>query len=190
MRKLVLQMHTSVEGFVARLDGKNDWLTDADDELKSYESEIVNAADTLLMGRKMTDEFVSYWTKVTENPDSPDYAFTRKMVDIPKVVFTKTLDQSPWSNTVLAKGDLVEEVNSRKNQPGKDILVYGGGSFVASLIKHRLIDEYNFFVNPVALGERMAIFNSLEDKFNLQLVKTRGFDCGIALPRYELRGNG
>ena len=164
-------------------------MSDVDDELRSYENEIVNAADTLLMGRKMTDEFVTYWTKVTESPDTTDYAFAKKMIDIPKVVFTKTLDESPWSNTVLAKGDLVEEVNRRKNQPGKDILVYGVGSLVSSLIKKRLIDEYNSFVNPVALGAGMTIFNSLEDKLNLRLVKTRDFDCKIVFLRYESRGN-
>lgn len=104
------------------------------------------------------------------------------MVDYPKVVFTKTLDESPWANTVLAKGDLVEEINSRKNQSGKDILVYGGANFVSSLIKENLIDEYNSFVNPAAIGKGMTIF---EGKFNLTLVKSQAFDCGVILQSYE-----
>lgn len=180
-------MQTTIDSFVAGLNGELDWMTgwDSDDELKNYESEIADTVDTILMGRKMTDGFVSYWTKVVENPDSPDYEFAKRMVDIPKVVFTKTLDESPWANTVLAKGNLVEEVNSRKNQSGKDILVYGGADFVSSLIKENLIDEYNFFVNPTAIGNGMTIFGGLKDKLKLQLVKTRSFDCGIVLLKYE-----
>lgn len=113
MRKLKLQMQTTVDGFVAGPDGKLDWMSgwDSDDELRNSEYELVESSDTLLMGRKMTDEFVNAWTKVLEDPNNPDYAFAKKMVEVPKVVFTKTLDQSRWANTVLAKGDLIEEVN-------------------------------------------------------------------------------
>lgn len=189
MRKLKLQMQITVDGFVAGPNGELDWMTgwDSDDELKKYESEIADAVDTLLMGRKMTDEFFNTWTKAAENPDSPDNAFGKRMVDIPKVVFTKTLDESPWANTVLAKGDLVEEVKSRKNQSGKDILVYGGANFVRSLIKENLIDEYNFFVNPTAIGNGMTIFKDLENKLSLQLVKAKDFDCGVVLHCYEAK---
>ena len=184
MRKFKLQMQTTVDGFVAGTNGELDWMSgwDGDDELKNYVSEITHTVDTILMGRKMTDEFVNYWTKVVENPDSPDNAFAKRMVDIPKVVFTKTLDESRWANTVLAKGDLVEEVNRRKNQTGKDILVYGGANFVSSLIKENLIDEYNFFVNPAAIGNGMTIF---EGKFDLTLVKSQAFDSGVILQSYE-----
>jgi dihydrofolate reductase len=175
MRKLKLQMQMTVDGFVAGPNGELDWMKgwDSDDELKKYETELIDSSDTILMGRKMTDEFVNYWTKVAGNPDSPDY---------PKVVFTKTLDESPWANTVLAKGNLVEEVNRRKNESGKDILVYGGANFVSSLIKENLIDEYNFFVNPAAIGKGMAIF---EGKLNLTLVKSHTFDCGVVMQSYE-----
>ena len=187
MRKLKLQMQMTIDGFVAGPNGELDWmkLEDWDDEVKNCENELIDSSDTILMGRKMTDEFVSTWTKAAENPHSPDYAFAKRMVDIPKVVFTKTLIESPWANTVLAKGELVEEVNSRKNQAGKDILVYGGANFVSSLIKDNLIDEYNFFVNPVAIGNGMTLFKGLENKLSLQLVKAKGFDCGVVLHCYE-----
>jgi dihydrofolate reductase len=187
MRKLKLQMQTTVDGFVAGPNGKLDWMSgwDVDDEYKNYINEITDLSDTILMGRKMTDEFVNYWTKAAGNPDSPDYVFAKKMVNYPKVVFTKTLDKSPWANTVLAKGDLVEEVTRRKNESGKDILVYGGANFASSLIKENLVDEYIFFVNPVAIGKGMTIFNGLDDNFNLKFVKSRSFDCGVTLLCYE-----
>ena len=107
------------------------------------------------------------------------------MVDTPKVVFTKTLNESPWANTVLAKGDIVEEVNHLKNQAGKDLLVYGSAGFVSSLIKENLIDEYNFFINPTAIGNGMTIFGKLKDKSSsLKLNHSQPYDCGIVVNTY------
>jgi len=72
-------------------------------KLVQYLNFVIDSSDTLLMGRKMTDEFVNYWSNVLKNPKSPEYAFAQKMIDVPKVVFTRSLDESPWPNTVLAK---------------------------------------------------------------------------------------
>ena len=186
MRKLKLQMQTTIDGFVARPNGELDWMMfDWDDELKKYVNELIDSSDTILMGRKMTDEFVNYWTKAVENPENPEYTFAKKMLDTPKIVFTKTLDHSSWANTVLAKGDIVEEVNRLKNQTGKDILVYGGADFVSSLIKENLIDEYNFFINPTAIGRGLTIFGKLEDKkFSLKLSHSQAYNCGIVVNTY------
>ncbi len=186
MRKLKLQMQITVDGFVAGPNGELDWMTfDMDDnKLIGHINAITDSSDTILMGRKMTDGFVNYWTGVLKNPESPEYAFARKMVDTPKVVFTKTLDKSAWPNTVLAKGDLVEEVNRLKNQPGKDLLVYGGAGFVSSLIKHNLIDEYHLFVNPVAIGSGKTIFSEFGGKFRLQQVEATPYKCGITVHNY------
>ena len=107
------------------------------------------------------------------------------MLDTPKVVFTKTLDESRWANTVLAKGNIVEEVNRLKNQVGKDILVYGGAGFVSSLIKDNLIDEYNFFINPTAIGNGMTIFGKSENKSSsLKLNHSQTYDCEIVVNIY------
>lgn len=187
MRKLKLHMHTTVNGFVAGANGELDWITtDLDDELKSYENELHEPVDLILLGRKMTDEFVNYWTDVVNNqPDSPEFSFAKKMVDTPKIVFTKTLEKSNWDNTTLAKGNLTDEINALKNKAGKDIIVYGGAGFVSSLIKENLIDEYNFLIEPTALGKGMTIFDGLGEKFDLKLVKSRMFDCGIVVNCYE-----
>ena len=160
-------------------------LEDLDDEVENLENELIDSSDTILMGRKMTNEFVNYWTKAVENPENPEYTFAKKMLDTPKVVFTKTLADSPWANTVLAKGDIVEEVNRLKNQAGKDILVYGGAGFVSSLIKESLIDEYNFFINPTAIGRGMTIFGKLEDKnSSLKLDRSQAYESGIVVNTY------
>ena len=186
MRKLKLQMQITVDGFVAGPNGELDWMTfGTDDKLSDRINELTDSSDTILLGRKMTDEFVDYWTSILENPDSPEYSFAKKMVNTPKVVFSKTITESKWANTILANGDIVEEVEKLKNKDGKDILVYGGAEFVSNLIKNNLIDEYHFFVNPVAIGKGMEIFGNLEAKMNLKLISTESFDCGETEFIYE-----
>jgi dihydrofolate reductase len=101
-----------------------------------------------------------------------------------KIVFTKTLEKSIWENTELAKGDLIDDVNKLKNQSGRDIIVYGGSSFVSNLVKENLIDEFYLFVNPVVLGQGVPIFDKLNDWQHLKLVKSKTFECGIILLHY------
>jgi dihydrofolate reductase len=184
MRKLKLQMQLSIDGFVGGPNGELDWMEwNWDDEIKKYVNDLTDSVDTILLGRKMTEGFVSHWTNVVKNqPDDPSYPFAKKMVDKPKVVFTKTLNESQWENTKLAKGDIVQEVNQLKNQNGKDIIVYGGATFVSSLIENNLIDEYYLFVNPAAIGNGLSIFNGRK---NFKLVKSIPFSCGIVLLNYE-----
>jgi len=109
------------------------------------------------------------------------------MVGKPKIVFTKTLENHTWANTSLAKGDLAEKVNMLKNKKGRDIIVYGGASFVSSLIKNNLIDEYHLFINPAAIGKGLGIFNTLESNLKLNLVNSTKFGCGIVVNHFEPR---
>ncbi len=188
MKKLKLQVQMSLDGFVARPNGELDWMTwDMDDKIKNYITNLTNSVDTILLGRKMTDEFIKYWTDFVKNkPDSEEYPFAKQMVDYKKVVFTKTLDKSTWENTTLAKGDIVDEVNKIKKQNGKkDIVVYGGAGFVSSLIKHNLIDEYHLFINPTAIGKGLEIFKDVESKLSLELVNSTAFECGVIVNHYE-----
>lgn len=186
MRKLKLQVQMSVNGYVGGPKGELDWMTwDWDDKIKQYVNELTDSIDCILLGRKMTDGFVSHWTNVSTKPDDEGYQFANIMVDTPKVVFTKTLTKSNWENTSIAKGDLRDEVKKIKNQNGKDIIVYGGASFVSSLIKAGLIDEYHLFVNPAAISSGLTIFNGVNGKLNLRLVKSIPFDHGIVLLHYE-----
>ena len=185
-RKLKLQMQISVDGYSAGPNGELDWMTwDWDDKLKKYVSELTNSFDTILLGRKMTDGFISHWTNVTQNPDNPNFDAAKIFVDTPKVVFTKTLDKSEWKNTTLAKEDIVDEVNKIKHQDGKDIIVYGGVNFVSSLIKNNLIDEYHLFINPTAIGKGLSIFSGSANKFKLKLIKSQSFECGIVHNLYK-----
>lgn len=182
-------MQTSVDSFVAGPNGELDWMAEgSDDEQKIYVNDLHAPVDLILLGRKMTEEFINYWSNIVNNqPDCPDFSFAKKMIDTPKIVFTKTLEKSEWENTTLAKGNLTDEINELKDRNGKDIIVYGGAGFVSSLVKTNLIDEYNLVVNPTALGKGMTIFNDLDEKLNLQLVKAGSFDSGEVLLCYEPR---
>jgi dihydrofolate reductase len=183
MRKLILQVQMSIDGFVASPDGGLDWMTwDWDDDLKKYVMSLTGRIGTILLGRKMTDGFVKYWTEAAANPAGEEYPFAKIMVDTPKIVFTKTLDKSRWDNTVLAKGDITEEVNRIKENTEKDIIVYGGSGFVSGLIENGLIDEYHLFINPAAIGGGMTIFS---ERKNLELKNAVGFPCGIVHLHYE-----
>jgi dihydrofolate reductase len=193
MRKLKLQVQISIDGFISAEDGSTDWLVwnwgpvwNWDDELKKYFNDLTDSVDCVLLSRKMAVEgFIDHWAKVAQNPNDPQFTFSSNTTKSRKVVFTKSLKQSTWDNTVLAKGDLVKEVMALKNEQGKDIIVYGGASFVSALIKAGLIDEYYLFVNPAALGKGLPIFSTLDNTMKLSLVKARSYDCGVAVLKYK-----
>jgi dihydrofolate reductase len=181
MRKLKLQVQISIDGFIGGPNGESDWITwNMDKKLIDHVTDITNSVDTILMGRKMVNDFIPYWIDYVKNkPDSEEYPFAKQMVDYPKIVFTKTLKESNWKNTTLATGDIVEEVNKLKKLKGRDMIVYGGADFVSSLIKNNLIDEYHLFVNPTAIGKGLPIFSKAENYVKLRFVNSTAYDCGI-----------
>ena len=186
MRKLKLQVQMTVDGYIAGLNGEMDFMVwNWDDELKQYVKDITEPVDCIILGRKLAEGFIPHWATVAANPDDPEFTAGKKFTDTPKVVFTKTLDKSEWDNTVLAKGDLVDEITKLKKQDGKDIIAYGGATFVSALIKQGLIDEFHLFINPTAIGKGMTIFKVLDRQQNLTLVKSISFDCGIVVLNYE-----
>jgi dihydrofolate reductase len=190
MRKLKLQVQMTVDGFVAGTNGEMDWTTrDWDEKLIEYVTGITESFDCIVLGRRLAQGFIPHWAGVVEDPSHPEFAAGKIFSETPKVVFTKSLDRSEWENTVLAKGDLTDEITRLKEQSGKDIIAYGGASFVSALIKQGLIDEFHLFINPVAIGQGMAIFKELDSKQDLALVKSTSFKCGIVVLNYELKRN-
>ena len=181
MRKLKLQMQSTVDGFVAGSGNLVDWTTfDTDDKLLAFINHLTDTSDTILLGRKMTPEFVKYWESVPT--DSPEYEFAQKMVQTPKVAFSKTVKSLEGKNLRVENGPLVEAVNRLKNQPGKGIVVYGGVEFVSALIENRLIDELNFFVNPIAIGEGRRVFTGHTP---LTLLGSVQYRSGIVVNTYK-----
>jgi dihydrofolate reductase len=185
MRRLKLQVQVTVDGYLAGPNGEMDWLTAPwTDDMNAYVSTIDDPVDTIVLGRKLAEGFIPAWAA---GPEGEDQESIDKMNKRPKVVFSRSLTESPWDNAVVA-ADLVETVNELKAQPGRDIIAYGGGTLVRSLIAERLLDELHLFVNPTAIGAGMPVFP--EGTYHrFQLVGTRSFECGIAALHLEPNGS-
>ncbi|MXN92882.1 dihydrofolate reductase [Flavobacterium sp. Sd200] len=179
MRKLKLQVQVSIDGFIAGPNGEMDWMVwNWDDKLKDYVTGLIKDTDCIVLGRKLAEGFIPYWAA---NPEQEGAEF---MNDTHKVVFSKTLEKHDWQNTELANGDLKEEILQLKQQPGRDIIAYGGAGFVSALIKEGLIDEYHLFINPTAIGSGLPIFKELNSMLQLKLLQTTGFECGVVVLSY------
>lgn len=186
MKKLKLQVQLTVDGFNSGPSGELNWMSfDWDQGQIDYTNELTDSCDTILLGRKMTDEFIKYWEGALKKPESPEYVFAKKMVYTPKIVFTKTLDKSPWNNTEVNNGDLKTEINKLKEQKGKDIVVYGGTTFVSNLIRENLIDEYHLFINPAVIGNGGRIFGNIDANRKLKLINSIAFKNGMLVNHYK-----
>lgn len=182
MRKLKLQMQLSIDGFVAGPEGQLDWMTwDWDVRLQDFVSEFTDSCDTIVMGRKMADGFMRHWEAATNNPDDPSKPFAELMVGYPKIIFSRTNQAVAGINASMATKPLADTIHELKQQPGKDIVAYGGAGFVTSLIEENLIDELNLFINPTAIGEGMSIFSG---KTTLELDNSTRYGCGIVVNKY------
>ena len=185
MRRLKLQMQISIDGMVAARTQTGAGHFNWGEEVRQYSIANATNVDCILLGRKTATGFIPHWKSVAANPKDADFAFGRLITDIPKVVFSRTLRKSEWPEATVASGEIADTVNRLKRQKGKDLLVYGGSSFVASLVERNLIDEYHLLLNPVVLGSGLAIFTGLTDTLRLTLLTTRAFSCGTVLLCYQ-----
>ncbi len=186
MRKLKLQVQMTVDGYMGGPNGEMDWMAlDWGEDIGNYVTNLTADVDCILLGRKLAEGFIPHWAAVAADPDHPEMTSGEEFTNLPKVVFSKTLAESAWDNTVLAQGDLVDEVMRLKQEAGKEMIAYGGGTFVSALIQHGLIDEFHLFVNPAAIGTGMPIFQGLEQKQALTLKHATAFACGIVVLCYE-----
>lgn len=196
MRKLILQIQLSVDGFAAATDGSGSWMVwnygeewTWDPALQAYHTALIATADDVLLSRKMAEEgFIGHWERMADNTANPQSVFAGHIRDARKVVFTHTLDRSDWPNTVLATGDLTEEVTALKRQQGKNLIVFGGVSFVSALIAARLIDEYHLIINPAIIGRGMPVFDKVKDILGLSLVSATAYPSGITVLHYRYAG--
>ena len=179
MRKLILRMSMSLDGFVRGPNGESDWIfRNQDEESLAYGLAQVSDVGVHAMGRVTYGDMAAYWPKSTEN-------FAPPMNSIPKVVFSKTLKEAPWGPARILSGDLAEEVARLKAEPGKDILAHGGAGLARSLTQRGLVDEYWFLVHPVALGGGLPIFKDLPKPIDLKLISLKTFPKGAVAKTYR-----
>jgi len=174
----------TLDGFVAGPNGELDWMWvgDRDDAVFRRIIELAGSSDTILLGRKMTRGFIDYWENVVDNqPDSQEIDVARLMVDLRKIVFSRTEKNIQGRNLETENGDLATVIQALKKQSGKDIIVYGGANFVSSLINQNLIDEYYIFRHPIAIGNGLSIFN---EKKRLKLESAVTYSNGRIIEKY------
>lgn len=184
MRKLKLQIQISIDGFAAGPNGENDWVFISGGDKAGFQKIIAlaDSCDTLLLGRKLARGFIDHWENIVDNqPDSPEIALAQLMVNIRKIVFSRTETSINGRNVEVENEDLAAAVQALKNEPGKDIMVYGGVEFVGSLISLNLIDEYYIFTCPVAIGKGLSIF---KERKILKLEGSIAYPNGKVLNKY------
>jgi len=175
-------MQITVDGFNPEGGDENtSW-----DEERVYSLDLLSGADVIALGSKTAAEFIPYWDKAAEDADNSWQDVARHISQARKIVFSSSTDHPDWNNSVIETGDLAEAINRLKRENEKDIIVYGGVSFVQSLVRQRLVDELHLFVNPMALGRGESVFSELDGLLKLDLKKSLGFKSGRVLLHYEL----
>jgi dihydrofolate reductase len=181
MRKLVLQMGMSLDGLVARpgRHGSGDWgLPPEDPALKQRKLDWLRNTGMHLMGRNTYEEMAEFW------PTSDD-PYAAPMNDIPKVVFSKTLERAEWPESRIARGELADEIANLKREPGDDLVAWGGAAFAQSLTRLGLVDEYRLVLQPVVLGDGLPLFKGLTSPRVLELVDAQTYNTGAAVHIYR-----
>jgi len=158
----------------------------ADEEIHQHYNELLRNAGTLIYGRITYQLMENYWPLVVKNPtgNKPMDEFAVLIDTISKIVFSRTLKNVDWKNTILKKKIIKEEVFELKQQAGKNILV-GSPSLIVALAQLDLIDEYQLSVQPIILGGGLPLFKNVKDRVDLKLLKTKTFGCGAVMFYYE-----
>lgn len=191
MRKVVLLMHVSLDGYVADANGGLDWMS-YDNEMAEYAEEVVATVGVALYGRTTYQLMEGYWPTVLENPSASEHSLNhaRWVQDIPKIVFSKSLDKVTWNNTRLIKDNIAEEVRKLKQEPGKDLVIFGSPGLVKTFLELDLIDEYRLTLQPFVLGDGIPLARDVKKKSDLKLVSSGQFKSGVIKLHYStIRNN-
>lgn len=185
MRKLAVFNHVSLDGYFVDANGDMSWAKadHQDAEWNAFVADNASGGGVLVFGRITYELMAGFWPTPFAIESMPDVA--KGMNSMPKVVFSRTLDQASWNNTKLVKGDLAAEIRKMKEEPGEGLTILGSGSIISQLAQKGLIDEYQVVVNPVVLGKGRTMFESVNEKLNLKLTHTRAFNNGSVYLCYE-----
>jgi len=192
MRKLILQMQTSVDMYVGAADGDTSWMVWSwgddwtwDAKLRQYHIDTTASADCVLVSNRMAQEgFIDHWAAMAQRPDNPQSAFAENITKAHKVLFSHDTPEVRWPNASAAAGDMVSAVNALKKAPGKNLITFGGAGFAKALIAADLVDEFHFIVNPTILGKGSPILTGSPGKMKLELMGSEAYSDGMVVLRY------
>ena len=183
MRKLVVFNNVTLDGYFADRNGDMSWAHKHDAEWNAFVGSNASGQGVLLFGRVTYELMARFWPTPAAMERAPVVA--EGMNNMPKLVFSRTLEKASWQNTTLVKGDLAAEVRKLKQQPGPDMVILGSGSIVSQLAQAGLIDEFQIVVNPIVLGNGKTLFDGVKEKLTLKLINTRAFGNGNVVLYYE-----
>jgi dihydrofolate reductase len=180
MRKIIAAINMTLDGFCDHT------AMIADNKIHEHYNELLRSADTILWGRITYQLMESYWPALVKNPsgNKPMDDFAVLIDNISKIIFSHTLKNVEWKNTILKREIIKDEISALKQQPGKNILV-GSPSLIAVLTNLGLIDEYQLCVNPTILGKGLPLFKNIGDRVDLKLIKSKNFGAGQIVLYYE-----
>jgi dihydrofolate reductase len=185
MAKLTVFNGVSLDGYFSGANGDVSWAYSEDAEWQGFVEENARGGGLLLLGRITYELMAGYWPTPPAIKAYPLVA--ERMNSLPKVVFSRTLEEAAWNNTIVVKGDPAAEVRKRKKEPGMDMVILGSGSVVSRLAQAGLIDEYQFAVYPVVLGQGRTMFEGVKERLALRRTRMRSFGNGNVLLCYEPR---
>jgi dihydrofolate reductase len=185
MRKVIASIFVSLDGLVVGQSEDMGWVRDNfNDEMGKYAGNLQASMGAILLGRVTYQIMVNAWPLWTEET-APG---AERMNNVPKIVFSRTLDKVEWGkydNARLVKNNAAEEISKLKQQPGKDMVIYGSANLVQNFTQLGLIDEYQLLVHPVLLGNGKPLFKNMAKPMNLKLIRTDTFKNGVVVLYYE-----
>lgn len=177
MRKLILSMNASLDGYIEGKGGDMSWMQpDDDDTWGDLFGMLEEHVDLFLLGRGMWAEYRNYWKKALAEPEkfsAHEVAYAKLAEKTPHIVFSKTLKESGWENTTINNGDLVIEIKKLKAATGKDIQIVGGADFAAALLDTGLVDEMRILLNPAIVAGGKSFFHQLKNRHSLELTEVK-----------------
>ena len=185
MGKLIVSNQISLDGYFVDAHGAMSWAHNQgeDEEWNEFVATNASGGGLLVFGRITYELMASYWPTSAALQNDPVVA--ERMNNLPKLVFSRTLDKASWNRTRLVKDGMAAEMRRLKSEPGNDMAIMGSGTIVSQLTQERLIDEYQIVVIPVVLGAGRTMFDGVNGRLGLALAETRGFRNGNVLLRYE-----
>lgn len=187
MRKLVLFMHVSLDGYASDSNGGLDWIP-YNEELEKYAEEVVAKVGSPVYGRTTYRLMESYWPTVLDDPNASKHSkeHAKWLQDVKKIVISGSMDSVEWNNTVLIRDNVAEEIKALKEQPGKNLVIFGSPGAAKTLLELGLVDECLLTICPVILGGGKSAFHGDGEKIRLKLVSSRTLKSGIIAAHYEL----
>ena len=181
MKKIIVSMHTSLDGFVAGPNGEMNWIK-FDEELFDFVGTLTNDADTALYGRKTYELMQNYWPTADQKPNATkhDFEHARWYKQSMKIIVSTTLNNSELDKTKVIGNNLAENIKKLKHESGKNIMVFGSASVSHFLFNEGLVDELWLFVNPVVIGGGIPLFKGVNHTVNLIFAECKQFSCGVA----------